>query len=91
MDGNKKKRRDPDITNKEIDKIYTYAKNAGTVGGKLLGAGGGGHMLLLCEYGKNRKVEEKTRKLGCEILPFSFEHRGVQTWKINKSTSSVEI
>lgn len=86
-----KKRRDPDITNKEIDKIYTYAKNAGAVGGKLLGAGGGGHILLLCEYGKNHKVEEKTRKLGCEILPFSFEHRGVQTWKINKSTSSVEI
>jgi D-glycero-alpha-D-manno-heptose-7-phosphate kinase len=86
-----KKRRDDNISNKQIDTIYHTAKNSGVVGGKLLGAGGGGHIILLCEYGKKYEVERKMAKLGCNILPFSFENSGIQTWKINLKRKSVEI
>lgn len=86
-----KKRRDDKISNKKIDQIYHIAKKTGVVGGKLLGAGGGGHLILLSDYGKKYEVEKKIEKMGCKILPFSFENSGLQTWKVNLSKRSIEI
>ena len=86
-----KKLRDDKISNSKIDRIYNIAKKHGSIGGKLLGAGGGGHVLLLCEYGKKYNVGKKMSKLGCDIVPFSFESKGVQTWKINTTQEKVEI
>ena len=40
------------ITNPEIDELYEKAKKAGAVGGKLLGAGGGGFLLFYCPLEK---------------------------------------
>ena len=40
------------ITSSEIDGYYEKALKAGAVGGKLLGAGGGGFLLFYCEEGK---------------------------------------
>jgi len=86
-----KKLRDDTISNKQIDKIYNESKKAGTIGGKLLGAGGGGHILLLCEYGKKHEVEKRVKKFGCKTIPFSFDSNGVQTWKIDNAHKRVEI
>lgn len=38
------------ITNPQIDMLYDEAKKAGALGGKLLGAGGGGFLLVYCPY-----------------------------------------
>jgi D-glycero-alpha-D-manno-heptose-7-phosphate kinase len=43
---NYKKQLSNKISNPEIDEMYERAKNAGALGGKILGAGGGGYMLL---------------------------------------------
>jgi D-glycero-alpha-D-manno-heptose-7-phosphate kinase len=69
------------ITNKNIDKMYDTARSNGALGGKIMGAGGGGFMLLYCEFEKKHKVAERLEKLGAQITEFDFELRGLQTWK----------
>jgi len=78
-----KKQRDGKISNTRIDSIYKKAKETGAIGGKLLGAGGGGHILLLCDFEKKHKVKKKMIGLNCDVIPFSFETNGLQTWKIS--------
>ncbi len=52
-----------DITTPEIDSIYAAAREAGATGGKLLGAGGGGFMVLFVEPAKRAAVYERLSKL----------------------------
>ncbi len=59
-----------------IDEIYDMALRAGAVGGKLLGAGGGGFVLLFVPPSRQPKVREKLKKL--LYVPFSFEDLGSQ-------------
>lgn len=61
------------ISNPMIDDYYTKAIQAGAIGGKLCGAGGGGFLLLYCPKEKQEEVKEA---LGLQVLPFSFEERG---------------
>ena len=64
------------ITNSDIDEIYEAAKSAGALGGKLLGAGGGGFMLLFVKPEDKLKVKDKLNKL--LHVPFRFENSGSQ-------------
>lgn len=64
------------ITNPEIDMIYKSALDAGALGGKLLGAGGGGCILFFVEPELQRKVREKLKNL--LYIPFKFENLGSQ-------------
>ena len=51
------------VTTPEVDEIYNAGLEAGALGGKLLGAGGGGFMLFLVEPDKKRAVREKLENL----------------------------
>jgi len=51
------------VTTPEIDEIYDAALDAGAIGGKLLGAGGGGFILLFVEPGKQAAVKERLKDL----------------------------
>ena len=51
------------VSTSEIDEIYETARQAGAIGGKLLGAGGGGFMLLFVEPDKQPAVKEKLKNL----------------------------
>jgi D-glycero-alpha-D-manno-heptose-7-phosphate kinase len=64
------------ISNQEIDNIYDAAMKAGAVGGKLIGAGGGGFMLLFASPEKQPAVREALK--GLLEVPFSFENGGSQ-------------
>jgi D-glycero-alpha-D-manno-heptose-7-phosphate kinase len=59
-----------------IDDIYTKAHNAGAIGGKLLGAGGGGFMLFFVKPEDKLKVCEALNEL--LYVPFEFESSGSQ-------------
>ena len=48
------------ISNEEIDTIYAHALSHGAIGGKLLGAGGGGFLLLICEKDKQARLRLAT-------------------------------
>jgi len=64
------------ITTNEIDEIYSVAVKAGALGGKLLGAGGGGFMLFYAEKDKQEKIKEALSKL--LYVPFNFENEGTK-------------
>jgi len=51
------------MTNHLIDEIYEAGRDAGAMGGKLLGAGGGGFMVFLVEPEKRALVRERLKKL----------------------------
>lgn len=64
------------ITTSQIDKIYETALQAGALGGKLLGAGGGGFILFFVEPEFQPKVKEKLKNL--LYVPFKFDTLGSQ-------------
>ncbi len=78
-----KKKMAREITNPAIDKIYAEIRKSGAVGGKLSGAGGGGYMMIYCDYQKKHKVAEKLRKSGIKIEDFQFERSGLQMWTVH--------
>jgi D-glycero-alpha-D-manno-heptose-7-phosphate kinase len=69
------------ITTPKIDKLYDAAKVAGAVGGKILGAGGGGYLLLYCNYRKQHEVDRTMHSMGAEPRPFSFVKDGLTVWR----------
>lgn len=62
------------ISSEKIDKLYESAKRAGALGGKILGAGGGGFLLLYCEKRKQAAVKKRLSDL--RYTPLSFEPQG---------------
>lgn len=78
-----KKKFSPLVSDSHIDEMYDEARKSGALGGKLLGAGAGGYLLLLCEFDKHPVVAENLEKLGGKITNFAFEFRGLQTWEVN--------
>lgn len=77
-----KKKISPHITNARIDEIYAAAKQAGALGGKLNGAGGGGFMMFYCDFEKKHEVAEVLKRMGCTIRDFAFDFHGLQTWRV---------
>ena len=61
------------ITNPDIDTLYEKAIRAGALGGKLLGAGGGGFMLFYCELEKQERLRIA---IGLKPMDFSFDRDG---------------
>ena len=64
------------VSNSSIDELYASAIKAGALGGKLLGAGGGGFLLFYCEKDKQEALKKAMEKL--MIVPFNFENDGTQ-------------
>ncbi len=62
------------VSSSSIDYLYNKAIKAGAIGGKLLGAGGGGFLLFYCEKDKQQAVIEALETL--MIVPFNFENEG---------------
>lgn len=61
------------VTSHEIDGIYETARKSGAYGGKILGAGGGGFMLICAPPELHEKISEATNRIS---IPVKFEHRG---------------
>ena len=78
-----KRRMNPEVTNERIDEMYAAARKNGALGGKLLGAGGGGYLLLFSPLGHKRTIREKLERLGGQFTDFAFVEEGLQTWRSN--------
>ncbi|WP_079914163.1 GHMP kinase [Paenibacillus sp. 32352] len=61
------------ISNPEIDRAYNIAMENGALGGKLLGAGGGGFLLFYCEPENQEKVRAS---IGLKKMDMKFEYDG---------------
>ncbi len=75
-----KKKLQSEITNPRIDALYARALELGALGGKILGAGGGGFLLVMVPFERRLAIARALEELGGAILPFAFEGRGLQTW-----------
>lgn len=64
------------VSNSFVDEIYQKSLSSGAIGGKLIGAGGGGFLLLFVPPYHQRRVREKLSKL--IYVPFKFESQGSQ-------------
>lgn len=62
------------ISNSEIDRLYARGIEAGALGGKLLGAGGGCFLLFYCEPGKQDSLRQALD--GLMQVPFNFNNDG---------------
>ncbi len=64
------------VSTDAINNIYSAGLKAGAIGGKLLGAGGGGFMLFFAPPERHKKIKEKLNKF--LTVPFEIEHSGSQ-------------
>jgi D-glycero-alpha-D-manno-heptose-7-phosphate kinase len=71
---NYKKQLSKEISNTKIDDIYAFAKKNGSLGGKLLGAGGGGFMLFYVPKRNQGYFKKKMKKY--LNIPFRFSENG---------------
>lgn len=62
------------ISSRKLDEIYDRAIDAGALGGKLCGAGGGGFFLFFVPPERHQRVKDALRKL--LWVPFGFENTG---------------
>lgn len=74
------------VSNGSIDELYDIAIKAGALGGKLLGAGGGGFLLFYCEKEKQSSLVRALEKL--MVVPFNFENEGAQVLYYNPQSYS---
>lgn len=64
------------VTTEFIDEAYCAARSAGAVGGKLLGAGGGGFLLLFARPESHAQIRAALRSL--LFVPMEFDYQGTQ-------------
>lgn len=72
------------ISNKNIEKFYITSRKSGVIGGKLLGAGGGGHLLLFSHPEQKFTVINELEKIGGKIVNFHFNPKGLEVWKLKE-------
>ena len=72
----RKKERSPNMTRTQIDEWYELARKNGAMGGKLIGAGGGGFFLFYSE--DQARLREAMRKAGLSEVRFKFDFEGTK-------------
>jgi D-glycero-alpha-D-manno-heptose-7-phosphate kinase len=63
------------VSNGRIDALYEIAKLNGSIGGKIMGAGGGGFFMFYSENGK-KKLRDAMAQQGMKEVRFRFDHEG---------------
>jgi D-glycero-alpha-D-manno-heptose-7-phosphate kinase len=72
-----KRLRSPGMATERIDQLYTLARRSGVVGGKLVGAGGGGFLLVHARHPADTR--QAMAAAGAVELPFDFEFSGARS------------
>ena len=78
-----KKRLSTQVSTSLIDQIYDEAKSAGATGGKILGAGGGGFMLLFAKPERHSAIRERLKNLVHVLFKFDDSGSRVVLYKPN--------
>lgn len=63
------------------DALYAEAMKRGALGGKLLGAGGGGYLAFYVPTEYQHDVRAALEVIGGQFVDFGFDHRGLRTWR----------
>jgi D-glycero-alpha-D-manno-heptose-7-phosphate kinase len=79
------------ISNSRLDQIYESSLSHGAVGGKLLGAGGGGFFLFYVPPFKKHELIDHLEAAGLKIHPFRFEQEGLRAWSARERKNHLEL
>jgi D-glycero-alpha-D-manno-heptose-7-phosphate kinase len=71
-----KKRRSQGMSNAQIDQWYQLGRNNGALGGKLVGAGGGGFLMFFAE--DRKRLRHAMTEAGLEEVRFRFDFEGTK-------------
>jgi D-glycero-alpha-D-manno-heptose-7-phosphate kinase len=71
----------PDITTPEIEALYEKTLQAGAIGFKANGAGGGGTVTLLAQRNRDHRVRQAVEDLGMTILHANIDTTGLRVWE----------
>ena len=82
-----KKRMAAGVSNGQIEEAARVATDAGALGLKISGAGGGGFMIVAVEPPSRYSVFRALERLGGWVFAFSFVDQGVQSWRTESSSS----
>lgn len=77
-----KKKMANQITTSKIDVLYDTARKHGAIGGKILGAGGGGYLLVYCPFDRKHIIAEELENVGGQVVEFNFDFHGLQSWEV---------
>lgn len=72
-----KKTLSPEVSNSDFDVIYNIAKEKGALGGKIVGAGGGGFFIFYVEE-RQARFREEMKKLGLREMRYRFDFEGTK-------------
>jgi D-glycero-alpha-D-manno-heptose-7-phosphate kinase len=78
------------ISTPRLDQIYDSAMAHGAVGGKLLGAGGGGYFLFYVPPFRKHELIDSIESGGLPVQPFRFESEGLRAWSVRERKNQVQ-
>jgi D-glycero-alpha-D-manno-heptose-7-phosphate kinase len=78
------------ISNPRLDAIYEEALAHGAVGGKLLGAGGGGFFLFYVTPFRKHELIARLEASGLNVRPFRFEQEGLRAWSARERRNHLQ-
>jgi D-glycero-alpha-D-manno-heptose-7-phosphate kinase len=73
-----KKRRSGQISDPRMDAWYELAKEHGALGGKIVGAGGGGFFMLYCPSRHKARLRAALAQAGLREVPYDFDYEGAK-------------
>ena len=68
------------ISNQKLDDLYNFAIESGALGGKLLGAGGGGYFMFFVESFSKNKFLRSMKQRGFSETRLKFDDKGMRSW-----------
>ena len=77
-----KKESNKDVGNSKIDDIYDYGLKHGAIGGKIMGAGGGGYLMFIVDPLKRKHLTRNMGFINVEETDFSVDFNGLQVRRL---------
>lgn len=79
------------ISNSRLDQVYEGARQNGALGGKLLGAGGGGFFVFYVPPYYKHRLMDHLEATGLKVQPFRFEQDGLRAWTVRERRNHMEL
>ncbi|MGA9768313.1 MAG: galactokinase [Blastocatellia bacterium] len=73
-----KKRRSAKISDARLDRWYETVKSCGGLGGKIMGAGGGGFFMFFCPNQSKARIRKALAEAGLREMPYDFDYEGAK-------------
>jgi D-glycero-alpha-D-manno-heptose-7-phosphate kinase len=70
------------VTNQDIESLVEEATRLGAEGLKITGAGGGGVLIIYCNWRTKHQIANAMSERGCQIMDYTITATGLETWVV---------